>query len=305
MNKGGSSHISLRWFSQKAYTGPHAKLLNSPRKHQLQLIAKPHAHPIPPTCQTCNAPGFSTRTFTSGAQLLKKGGKASRAQAEVETRSSDGGSTPDPFDFSSLQSGIDKAHTQLKEELSKLRAGGRFNPETLENLRVNVVKGSKDTERVADLAQVVPRGRVLNIVVGDRDVGVSASRTLARSTYADTKTEKHVKSILSAIQASDLNLTPQPDPQNPSQLNINLPPPTSDSRRVAVQTANKSAEAANTAIKNARSAQQKTLRSMQLSGGVRPDDQKKATTRMEKVVQDGSAEVKKIFESAKKVLESG
>jgi ribosome recycling factor len=77
----------------------------------------------------------------------------------------------DPFDFSTLQSGIDNALERLKKELSMLRTGGRFNPEVVENIRVHVIKGSKDTERLGDLAQVLPKGgRSLMLLVGDKEV---------------------------------------------------------------------------------------------------------------------------------------
>jgi len=80
----------------------------------------------------------------------------------------------DPFDFSELETGITKAHDKLKDDLSKLRAGGRFNPELVENLRVSLVnkdnESGKQSVRLGDVAQVVPRGRVLGIMVGEKDV---------------------------------------------------------------------------------------------------------------------------------------
>lgn len=44
---------------------------------------------------------------------------------------------------------------------------------------------------------------------------------------------------------------------------------------------------------------------MQLSKAARPDELKKAGAAMEKVVERGSGEVKKVVEAARKVLESG
>ena len=104
---------------------------------------------------------------------------------------------------------------------------------------------------------------------------------------------------------SDLNLTPQIDSQNPLQLNIQLPSPTAESRQATVKTAIDLAEKANTGIRNARGAQQKKLRSMSVGRAARPDDLKRASDRMEKVVADGGVEVKRILDSAKRVLESG
>lgn len=123
-----------------------------------------------PTPQNYFLNSRATRNLTSSSVLHKKGGKTTRADSSAKGSVSKDDSSTDPLDFAELQAGLAKAQNHLKEELSKLRAGGRFNPETLENIRVNVVKGSKDTERIADLAQVVPRGRVLNVIIGDKDV---------------------------------------------------------------------------------------------------------------------------------------
>ncbi len=86
---------------------------------------------------------------------------------------------------------------------------------------------------------------------------------------------------------------------------INIPPPTTESRRAVVNEATKAGEKANTSIKDGRGKQQKKLRSMQTSKSARPDDLKKAGDKMEKIVEKGQAEVKKIVDNAKKVLEGG
>jgi ribosome recycling factor len=55
--------------------------------------------------------------------------------------------------------------------LQKLRTGGRLNPETIEQLRVNLVKGKNETVRLSEVAQVVPKGgRSVAIIVGEEDV---------------------------------------------------------------------------------------------------------------------------------------
>lgn len=124
---------------------------------------------------------------------------------------------------------------------------------------------------------------------------------------ADGYELQHVKPITSAIQSSSLSLNPQPDPsgQNPLLLNINIPPPTADSRKAAVAEASKAGEKAAAAIRDARGKQQKKLRSMQLNKAARPDDLNKAGKQMEKVVEKGTGEMKKTVDNAKKVLESG
>ena len=85
---------------------------------------------------------------------------------------------------------------------------------------------------------------------------------------------------------------------------INIPPPTADSRKAAVAEATKAGDKASTAVKDARAKQQKKLRAMQLAKSARPDELKKAGTAMEKVVEKGSGELKKVVDAAKKMLDS-
>lgn len=124
--------------------------------------------PIPriSTLQTFRA----RRTFSHTPLLLKKKGRAEREKEEEEAEKSSG-VVEDPFDFSTLEAGIEKGLEKLKNDLSKLRTGGRFNPELLENVRVHLSKDSKATERLGDLAQVLPKGgRSLMVLVGEKDV---------------------------------------------------------------------------------------------------------------------------------------
>merc|ERR1712070_994402 len=227
------------------------------------------------------------RQFSVSPCLYKKGGKAAREEKQAAAKDSGkeaGGD--DPFDFSTLEADIAAITERLKYDLSKLRPGGRFNPEVLEALRVQPDKSSKETVKLNDVARVIPKGRSVQILVGEKD---------------------HVKPVISAITSSNLSLTPHPDPTgaSPLMLVINIPPPTAESRKAAVQEAAKAGEKASTSARDARGKQQKKLRGMQLYKSVRPDDLKKAGTQMEKVVEKGTAELKRVVDNAKKVLESG
>ena len=71
----------------------------------------------------------------------------------------------------------------------------------------------------------------------------------------------------------------------------------------ALTTASKAGEAAAHTVRQARGAQQKKLRAMGLARMAGPDDLRKAGEKMEKVVEKGNAEVKKVAEGARKVLE--
>jgi ribosome recycling factor len=115
---------------------------------------------------------------------------------------------------------------------------------------------------------------------------------------------QHVKPIISSIQGSkDLNFQPQQDHHNALQLNVPIPPPTKESRDLALGAAGKAGERAIAGIRDARAAMQKRLRAMELKKVARPDDLKKAHKDMEKAVEKGNADVKKIVEAAKKAME--
>ncbi|KAF2164110.1 hypothetical protein M409DRAFT_68039 [Zasmidium cellare ATCC 36951] len=233
-------------------------------------------------CIRSNTP----RLFSTSSRLQKKGGKAAREEKQAASKDSKDASSEDPFDFSALEADIANSIERLKNDLSKLRAGGRFNPEAVESLRVQPDKNDKQTFKLSDLVQVIPKGRTVQVLVGEKD---------------------HVKPVSSAIQASALSLTPQPDPtgSNPLMLVLNIPPPTADSRKAAVAEATKAGDKATTSVRDARGKQQKKMRAMQLNKSARPDDLKKAGSMMEKVVEKGSDELKKVLDNAKKVLESG
>lgn len=87
----------------------------------------------------------------------------------------------DPFDFSTLEGDIANSIEKLKTDLSKLRAGGRFNPEAVESLRVQPDKNNKQTIKLSDLAQVIPKGRTVQVLVGEQDVCYGCSMALRGS----------------------------------------------------------------------------------------------------------------------------
>lgn len=120
-----------------------------------------------------------SRPFSTSRTCLKKGAKAARESSPPWSSTS--GSTSktddagDPLDFSALEADISKSLERLRTDLSKLRAGGRFNPETLEALRVQPSKASNETVRLADVAQIIPKGRTIQVLVGDQEVSLPAT----------------------------------------------------------------------------------------------------------------------------------
>ncbi|KAL3422147.1 ribosomal recycling factor [Phlyctema vagabunda] len=216
----------------------------------------------------------------------KKGGSGGggKSSGSADQESSSSLSADDPYGLEKLELDISKALDRLKQDLEKLRTGGRFNPDILENVRVRLVKDSKETFRLGDLAQVIPKGgRSYMLLASDAD---------------------HVKPILSAIQSSnDLNLQPQPDPQNPLQLIVPIPPPTKESRDQALQAATAAGQKAKEVIGSKRAGTNKNLRAIELAKTARPDDIKKAQKQMEKIVEKGAADAVKMAEDSKKNMQ--
>ncbi|KAB8305046.1 hypothetical protein EYC80_004350 [Monilinia laxa] len=269
---------------QRHFTSPNSRNV-SILEELRPLLRLPSSHQTTPHHRTLSS--SSPLSFHSSPTLLKKKEKnksSSSSSSNASEESSSAAEENDPFDFSTLQAGIDKSLEKLKNDLGKLRTGGRFNPEILEGLRVKLEKDAKESFRLGDLAQVLPKGgRSIVLMVGDKD---------------------HIKPIISTIQsAPNLQLQPQPDSHNPLALNIPIPPPTKESRDLALQAASKAGEQATMGVRNARGAMQKKLRAMEIKKAVRPDDSKKAHKEMEKVVEKGNGEVKKLVEAARKGME--
>jgi len=183
-----------------------------------------------------------------------------------------------------LESSILKSLEKLTHELSQLRSGGRFNPDKIEALKVTLQDDNgKRTERLKDLAQVVAKGRNVQVLCHD---------------------EAFVKAINTAIVTSALNLTPHgPTPDQPTTLTIQVPPPTGESRMAAVEAAKREEENALGRIKEARSKHQKMLRGFGVAKSVRPDDLQKAMKLMEDAVKRGNDDVKRVVDDARRVLE--
>ncbi|OQD78602.1 hypothetical protein PENDEC_c001G05316 [Penicillium decumbens] len=234
------------------------------------------------SCLSSINPPFrpQSRTFINSPAWYKKKDKTKTPSTPDPVTSP---ASEDPFDLSQLQTGISSAISRLKDDLSKLRAGGRFNTASLENLKVQLSKDVHDSVKLGNLAQVVPKGgRMVTILAAE---------------------EEHIKPLTSAIVSSNLSLTPQPDAHNPLQLNIPIPPPTKESRDQNVQAAKQAFEKAASSVRDSRAALHKRLQEMQKKKLARPDDVRKAHDLMEKATDKGQKDVKDLFEAARKTLE--
>ncbi|KAL1652223.1 hypothetical protein SLS58_000350 [Diplodia intermedia] len=234
------------------------------------------------------------RLLSASPSLRKKSGKSNLSKARSDSsppvdNAYVATATDDAYDLSTMESQILRAMERLTHDLSELRAGGRFNPEHLEKLKVTLkptgsALDAKETHPLGDLAQVIPKGRIVTVVAGD---------------------EEYIKPLMTTIQASPYSLAPQhPKPDAPTTITVPIPPPTGESRKKALEACKMAENNALQAVQNARASHQKKLRALEIEKKVRPDDAKKAKKLMDETAKKGQDEVKHIVEGARKVLES-
>ena len=224
---------------------------------------------------------FSTTPLRYKKQ--QKGGKATEVSSPPDNKAQRNREAEiDPYDYSILQAGIDKAIERLKDALSKTRNAGRVSSEIIEDLRVELEKGGKKI-RLGDIAAVVPKGgRTMQVFCGE---------------------EGQVRAIMGAIQSSQFSLTPTPDKDNPLLLTFPVPPATAETRQQAAEEAKKMKERADSDVRTARGDAQKMFNKWEKDKAVIVDKLHKARQGMEKVVKGGSDEVKRVYETALKTLE--
>lgn len=164
-----------------------ASLVSSSAKTVSRKLLTRSSFPRVPTTQ---CPHSNTRTFSVQTRKAKK--KAAKAHALTDPPSAflkTGPPTPkeEAYDVSGLEKEVLKAIEELTHKLSQLRSGGRLNPEVVEGLKVHLGIAGKDgdgkeTVRLGDIAQVVPRGRMLNVICGEAEVCQLMSRHYRRGT---------------------------------------------------------------------------------------------------------------------------
>ncbi|KAK8195687.1 ribosome recycling factor domain-containing protein [Phyllosticta capitalensis] len=239
----------------------------------------------------------SCRPLSTSPVCYKKKSKAPADDGLVQDSGPDQGNlriacTEEAFDLSILEADCLKALEHLTHELGELRGGGRLAPHHLEKLGVQIKNektNKKEWYKLHELAQIIPKGKFMQVVAGDEEASLS----------------RHVKALMSSIRASPYSLAPQPPtPEEPTTITVPIPPITGETRAKAIKAATDAANKATTAIKRARTTHHKKLRKFQLERTILPDDLVKATKLMDDTIKENLADVKKITDSAKKVLDS-
>ncbi|KAI4118331.1 MAG: hypothetical protein LQ345_001593 [Seirophora villosa] len=239
--------------------------------------------------------------ITTPPRLSRQGGKkASKDTVSVNAHKTSSLNDANPSDFSALEANIETIVAGLRDNVKRIKPGG-VDVEAVGDVRVTLKKpgggsssssssdkggkGARDVVKVGELAQVVPRGRVLVLLVGEKE---------------------HVRPLTTALAASPLALNAQPPPTHaPLELHIPIPPTTTESRHAALSAVSAKGEAALFALREARGAQKKRLRQLKLAAKVGPDSLRRAEKELEKVNERGVAEVKKVVEAGRKALGEG
>ncbi|KAL8918005.1 MAG: hypothetical protein Q9208_007603 [Pyrenodesmia sp. 3 TL-2023] len=250
---------------------------------------------LPSSVSHSNHPQHPHRTFTTTPQPLSKHGgkKASKNTVAHNAAKTADDAADNPTDFSALEAQIAQIITGLREEIRRIKPGG-VDVQAVEDVRVTLkkggsadkgAKGGKDVVRIGELAQVVPRGRVLVLLVGEKE---------------------HIRPISSALASSPLALNaPPPSPHTPLELHIPIPPTTTESRQQALAAVSAKGESALFALREARGERRKHLRELKLAKKVGPDMMRRAEKELEKVNEKGVADVKKVVEAGRKALGEG
>lgn len=117
-------------------------------------------------------------------------------------------------------------------------------------------------------------------------------------------TLQHVKPILSSL-ASVPSLTYTTSPTDPLTITIAIPPVTAESRLAAKKQADKKGEEALFALREARGAQRKRHRRMELGKLVVPDELRRAEREVERMNEGAVGEARGLVEGSRRGLEGG
>ena len=230
-------------------------------------VQRPSQHPA---CVHSLRLNTAPRTFSTTPTPFKKKEKGKKASDDTPVPDNKAqkkrDAEIDPYDYSTLQAGINKAIERLKDALSKTRNAGRVSSENIEDLRIELSKGGKKV-RLGDIAAVVPKG--------------------GRTMQVFCSEDEHVRPITSAIQSSPFSLTPTPDKENRLLLTFPVPPATSETRQQAAEEAKRMKERADLDVRTARGDAQKLFNKWDKEKAVIKDELHKAREGMERVVKSG------------------
>ncbi|KAI4241745.1 MAG: hypothetical protein L6R40_004422 [Gallowayella cf. fulva] len=275
-----------------------------------RTLSRPRFHPSSVLCTQCLStlrpneqpplPILSQKQpFSTHPPLRKKqGGKGASKNTVAVNTAKLSGDNLDPLDFSALETEIGQIAEKLKEDVQGIKPGG-INIEAVEDAKV-VLKsvGLKDGRKATLQAQKIDRS-----LKGD-------SRDIAKERSETKELVRYMKPLGSTLVALNLSPLPSPPPSSSSstsshqslEIHIPIPPTTAESRRSAITAVSTRGETALFELREARGAQKKRLRRMEMARKVGPDLLRKAEKELERVNKGGVGKVEKIVEERRKAL---
>lgn len=211
------------------------------------------------------------RSFSNAIGLLAKNKLHKDA---AESRPEVGGGDKGAFDQTKLESDCESTVKKLQKDIQDLKAGRR-NPDKLNNLKIPSQKTILST--LAAVTQKNPKTYVVTVF-----------------------DPVHVKHVSSAIAGSGENFNPQPVPNNPTQLTINIPQDSSSAKSEKVKTLQQKAEQARVHIRAIRGEQLKDVKKSQGS----KDEKRKDEKTVGSIIERFGKEIDALVSNAKKDLES-
>ena len=227
----------------------------------------------------------------------------------------------DTLKLNSLKSEIQLIQEKLKKGLGGLKSGGRFDTAVIEALRVDIskLKAGNDTIGTKEPQNDDSTNQELSIKEGKK-------QKTARNKHASVKTTASLKEmaqviprgaktvlimlneaafakpVMSTLLGSQFSLNPTVSASNPLELVVPIPPPSAELRSLTLTQVDKFKDKADFALRDGRADMQKELRALQLGNHIRPDDYHDVQKKMEKLVEEAKAEIKRLCDASRKVL---
>lgn len=181
-----------------------------------------------------------------------------------------------------MESRLKKGSESPVENLKKLKAGGRFNPDLIGQVRVQPDrKDGGASYPLRELAQIVPKGgRTISILVHEAE---------------------SIKPIMSAIQASkEFNQQPQRDPDNELELVLKME---LEKREDVVKRVKAVCHEWRERVRQVRQKRDKVHAAWKKDGLLLPDVKRKADTELDKVIKAKMSEIDAAEKEALKAAE--
>lgn len=172
-------------------------------------------------------------------------------------------SADEPLNFADVRSRLAQQDERAESHLKTLKAGGRFNADTIGAVRVQPDRAEGTVYPLRELAQIVPKGgRTISILVHEAEF---------------------IKPIMSAVQAhKDFNQQPQRDPDNELELIMKIE---LERREDVVKRVKSVCHDWRERVRGVRQKRDKVHVAWRKDGSLGPDAKRKVDAELEKIIK--------------------